>query len=181
VFYGAASHRGEQASSVQWRAIGIAGARGKSAQAPGGYTLMDPQVIFRVMEGARAPVTVVGHEELDKMPTTHYRLSTSLSAFLAAEQDSSTDVSAYENVEAELGVWLDGDGRPVRVEANFTGPSPFGNATMTTVIEFTEYGAPVVVRAPSAAALSPRSNTTPVGPIEGDPIQVFERLLFLRH
>jgi hypothetical protein len=178
VFYGAASHRGEQVSSVQWRAIRIAGARNASVQAPGGYTLMDPQVVFRVMAGARAPITVVGHEALNGVPTTHYRLSTSLGAFLAAEHGSPSTASAYENVEAELGVWLDGRGRPVRVEAKFAGPSPFGAATMTTLINFTDYGAVVTVRQPSNAVASPRSGA--FGALGGDPLRTIELLLFGR-
>ena len=176
MFYGLQFHSGALPSSERWRAIRIAQRRGESMPAPGGYTLMDPQVIFRVLAGSRSPVSVVGHEQLEGAATTHYRLSATLAAFLAAEQESATGVSAYNGVAATLDVWLDGKGRPRRVEASFAGASRLGEARMSTLVDFTDYGAAVTVRAPSHATVSTRSN---VFSTRGeDPTRVLERVLF---
>jgi len=180
VFYGVQLHPGARASSTRWRAIGVAGRPRASVLAPGGYSLIDPQVVFRVLAGARSPVMVVGHEKLDGTPTTHYRLSTSLAAFLSAEQSSLADVSRFEGVDATLDVWLDGQGRPKRVAASFAGESRLGNATMTTIVDFTDYGLAVTVRPPSNVAFSPRSNTPSFGALGGDPLLAVELLLFAR-
>ncbi len=176
VFYALQRGPGDLEGGV-WRAFrGAAG----SASPPGGGTLIDPQVVFGVLAGARSPVTVVGHEQLGGAPTTHYRLSTTLNAFLAAEASPFRNSRHYQTVSATLDVWLDERGRPTRVEATFSGDSRVGAATMAMVLEFREYGAPVTVHAPSKATLSRRTDRTAIGPLGGDPLEPIEILLFGR-
>lgn len=180
VFYGVQLHTDERAPQARWHAIRVGGKPSEVAPAPGGYTLMDPQVIFRVLARSHSPVSVIGHEELDGTPTTHYHLSTSLAAFLAAEQGSVVDVSSYESVDTTLDVWLDKQGRPKQAKASFAGLSRFGKTTMTTLADFTDYGAPVIVRPPSHAPVSPRNDAASLGALGGDPLREIERLLFTR-
>lgn len=180
VFFGVQSHVGEKAPHVRWHAIRVGGRPGEARPAPGGYTLMDPQVVFRVLARSHSAVNVVGHEALNGTPTTHYRLSTTLAAFLAAEGSSPAEVSSYESVGATMDVWLDRQGRPRQVRASFVGPSRFGNATMTTLADFTDYGAPATVRPPSHVAVSSRSDTASLGALGGDPLREIELVLFAR-
>lgn len=146
---------------------------------PRGYTLIDPQVVFRVLAGARSPVAVVGHGNLDGTQTTHYRLSTNLSAFLAAEGGAPDVRGSYESTGATLDVWLDGHGRPRRVSVSFTGSSRFGDATLTAAINFSRYGAPVLVRAPPTVGPSVSEAGIPPS-LSADPIRLLERLFFSR-
>jgi hypothetical protein len=177
-FYGRQPHAQGRASSKRWHALRVKEAPGGSARAPGGYTLIDPQVVFRVLAGSRSAVTRVGHQQLDRTRTTHYRLSTSLAAFLSAEGGPVANLARYQSTQATLDVWLDAKDRPRRVQASFAGAARLGNATMTAVIDFANYGAPVTVRPPAAFDVSRRSAASAA--LAGDPLRAAELLLFAR-
>lgn len=177
MFYGRQLHTHARASSERWHALRVEQAPEGSAQAPGGYTLVDPQVVFRVLAGSRSPVNRVGRQELDGTLTTHYRLSTSLAAFLSAEGGPAMDLARYQTVRATLDVWLDAKDRPRRVRASFAGASRLGSGTMTAIIDFASYGAPVTVRRPSTFDVSRRSAAAAA--LLGDPLRA-ELLLFAR-
>ncbi len=178
MFYGRELHAHARASSERWHALRVEQAPGGSARAPGGYTLIDPQVVFRVLADSRSAVNQVGRQELDGTRTTHYRLSTSLAAFLSAEGGPVTDLAQYQSVQATLDVWLDANDRPRRVQTSFAGASRLGNGTMTAVIDFASYGAPVTVRPPSAFDVSQRSAASAA--LVGDPLRAAEVVLFAR-
>jgi hypothetical protein len=178
MFYGRQLHAHGRASSERWHAVRVEQAPGGSDRAPGGYTLIDPQVVFRVLADSRSAVNRVGHQELDGTRTTHYRLSTSLAAFLSAEGAPVRNLARYQTVQATLDVWLDVKDRPRRVQTSFAGASRLGNGTMTAVIDFAKYGAPVTVRRPSAFEVSRRSAASAA--LVGDPLRAAELLLFAR-
>jgi hypothetical protein len=163
---------------AEWHRLRPMRARGSASIAPGGYTLIDPQVVFRVLAGARSPITIVGHAAPGRLSTTHYRLSTTLAAFLAAEGTSVGAGSPFANTPAEMDVWLDRSGRPRRVEVSFAGVSRLGSATVTMVVEFSGYGAPVLVRAPRTARVS--ASGANVARLSDDPLRLLELLLFSR-
>lgn len=179
MFYGRELHAHERASSERWHAVHVEASPGGSNPAPGGYTLVDPQVVFRVLAGSHSAVTQIGHQELAGVQTTHYRLSTSLAAFLSAEGVPVSRLEQYQTVQATLDVWLDAMDRPRRIQASFAGAARLGGeATMTTVIDFAGYGAPVTVRPPAAFAGSRRSAAAAA--LVGDPLRAVELLLFAR-
>lgn len=178
VYFGAEWQAGVRPRRSRWHAIRVPQVGSKFRPAPGGYALVDPQVALRVLGESRSPVRVIGHERLAGVGTTHYRLSTNLAAFLAAARSSLADIPSYKRVRTELDVWLDRQGRPTRVEATSLGRSRFGNATITTRVDFTDYGVPVIVRPPANAMFSTRNGTGPLSPLGGDPLRTVERLLF---
>jgi hypothetical protein len=178
VFYGRQLHAHGRASSERWHAVRVEQAPDGFDRIPGGYTLIDPQVVFRVLAGSHSPVTRVGRQEIAGIQTTHYRLSTSLAAFLSAEDGPASDLAQYDPVQATVDVWLDAKDRPRRVQTSFAGPARLGAATMTSVIDFSNYGKPVTVRPPAATDVSPRSAASTA--LLGDPLRAVEHLLFAR-
>jgi hypothetical protein len=176
VFYGRQLHAHGGASSERWHAVHVEQAPDGFDRVPDGYTLVDPQVVFRVLAGSHSPVTRVGRQEIAGIQTTHYRLSTSLAAFLSAEGGPVGDLAQYETVQATVDVWLDAKDRPRRVQASFSGAGRLGTATMTSVIDFSNYGEPVTVRPPAATDVSRRSAASAA--LLGDPLRPVELLLF---
>jgi hypothetical protein len=175
-FYGRQLHTHERIASERWHAVHVEQEPDGFDRVPGGYTLIDPQVVFRVLAGSRSPVTRVGRQEIAGAQTTHYRLSTSLAAFLSAEGGPVSDPARYETVQATVDVWLDAKDRPRRVQASFAGATRLGTATMTSVVDFSSYGEPVTVRRPSAFDVSRRSAASTA--LLGDPLRAVELLLF---
>ncbi len=178
VFYGRQRGPGNVEGGV-WRAIRIDNPTG-SQSPPGGGTLIDPQVVFRVLAGARSPVTLVGREQVDGVQAAHYHLSTTLAAFLESEQSPIANIRSYQGVPATLDVWLDDRGRPERVEVRFAGRSRVGEATMRMILEFRQYGLPVIVQSPPGAVISRRTDRAAIRALGGDPVQSLELLLFRR-
>jgi hypothetical protein len=182
VFYIAQLRRGRRPGGpVHWLALRLAGGqRASFSSAPEGDAFTDPPVLFRAMAGTRAPVTTVGHEDIDGVPTTHYRLFTDLAAFLHASSPTAEVSLSYRKVAATLDVWLDGRGRPRRVDEAFAGASALGLARITTRIDFTGYGQPVAVRAPASTSVTSQRQIATPGPLFGDPSRLFERLMLTR-
>jgi hypothetical protein len=182
VFYIAQLRPGRRTGEpVHWLALRLAGGQRVSfASAPEGDAFTDPPVLFRAMARNRAPVTTVGHENINGVPTTHYRLSTDLATFLRASSPGAKGSGSYRKVAAALDVWLDGHGRPRRVDEAFAGATALGPARITTRINFTEYGEPVAVQAPAKALVTSGHRIATPGPLFADPSRLFERLLLTR-
>ena len=182
VFYIAQVRRsGRAGGPVHWLALRLAGGRRATfASAPEGDAFTDPPVLFRAMARTRARVAIVGHEQIEGVATTHYRLFTDLAAFLRASSPSAEVSPSYRKVGAALNVWLDGRGRPRRVDETFAGVSARGPARITTRIDFSGYGEPVVVRAPAKAFVTSQRRIGTPGPLVGDPGRLFERLVLTR-
>ena len=140
-------------------------------------TLLDPQVIFTVLEDARAPTVLVGREKIAGVRVLHYRVHTTLAAFLAAEALPSAMARIYRPTEAILDVWLDPAGRPLRVTAAFAVMRKSGLAKMEATTEFDGYGDPVSIPVPSRLTAGLGSATARTAVI-GDSVYVFQRILF---
>ena len=166
-----------QTRTVKWTAVRVASSDLRAFSPPGGYTLIDPQVAFRVMTGARSPVAVIGTEEIGGIRSTHYQVATSLNAFVAAEQAQHHTTSSRNDVSTLLNVWLDGRGRPLRVQSTFSSELHGRPATMTTAVNFADYGAAALVRAPAEAAILTSTLRASQATL-ADPTQALERLLF---
>jgi hypothetical protein len=175
-FYGRQQHAHERPASERWHAVHVEQEPDGFDRVPGGYTLIDPQVVFRVLADSHSAVTLVGHQQLAGARTTHYRLSTTLAAFLSAEGSPVGEPARYETVLATVDVWLDARDRPRQVQASFAGAARLGTATMTSVIHFADYGEPVTVRPPSASEVSRRRAASTA--LLGDPLRAVELLLF---
>jgi hypothetical protein len=148
------------------------------ASAPESEEFTSPLVLLDELGGTRAAVKVVATEDLDGVPTTRYRLQTNLASLLSASPGVGSQPAAYRGVGGTLTVWLDRHGRPRRVEETFTGASLGGAASITTVTDFTGYGQPVVVRAPSKLLVRARRSVLAPSPLAASPSRFFERLLF---
>ncbi len=141
-----------------------------------GYTLMEPQVVFGVLERAAAGVRIGGTTVLRGMRATRYSLATSLSALLRLEYGPSYRRGSG-GPAARLSVWLDGDGRPLRVSVTFSERTPKGRAALSLSIDFRHYGQRVSIAAPPPE-LQRREPLTRADPPLLDPTRVLERVLF---
>ena len=162
---------------ARWNAVRAA----SSSEAPGGEGrfLIDPQVVLGVLAAARAKPTVVGHQMIDHLPTTHYRLSVPLSAFTAADHLALLTSPAAENrVDGSLDVWLDTLGRPTRVLATFAGQSRHGPVVLTIGANFRRYGAPVAISRPFPATPPHARGTASGRVLGGDPTGALLVFLF---
>jgi hypothetical protein len=146
VSYAAEHPSSGQAKSWSARRLrgGLHGAFAAEADA-----LIEPPAVFRALAGIRAPIRRLGNETRRGIPTTHYRLTTNLDAFLGTTEGYIENRHGYRDVGMTLDVWLDSRGRPVEVSERIAGPSPAGHTTITTLVQFRDYGTPVTVPAPS--------------------------------
>ena len=170
-------HYGRQ-RETRWR--GVRALRAGAERSRSGYLQIDPQVVLHVLAAAPQIPVVAGRENIGGVPTIHYRLSTTLGAFLATAQHESVSTRPGEaDVPGRLDVWLDRHGRPVRVSAAFAGLDRTGSVAVTIITTFADYGGPVKIAKPHGAAVSRGPGTAaPNGPLGGDPILVLERVLF---
>ncbi len=159
-----------------WSAVRVGASSSGSYASSGGYSLIDPQVVLRVMAGARSPVSALGPEEIGGVRCERYQVATSLTAFLAAENGLTARAQGTASPVATMNVWLDGHGRPLRVETAFIGDSRRGVANMTAVVNFSNYGAAVHIARPRLAKGPSGLRRSPVA--LGDPLHAIERVLF---
>ncbi len=168
-----------QRAAIRWRAVPLAHEVSTTfASAPESEEFTNPLVLLDELGGTRAPVTVVGHELLQGVSTTRYRLRTNLASLLSSSPGAGRQPASYRAVGVTLTVWLDHHGRPRRADETVAGASSPGEASITTVTDFTGYGQPVAVRAPTK--ISVRANHTIVAPstLAASRSRSFERLLF---
>jgi hypothetical protein len=160
-------------SPVRWLAIPVS--PGAAASLGAGYTLIDPNTVFGVLERSRSRARPVGTATIDGQPATHFRLATNLRAFLESEYGPGYQ-PPFVAPAGTLDVWLDRQGRPVLVRARFATGSGPSSAELELSSAFSGYGRPADVSAPSAPALRavrPRPEA-----LLHDPAQLLERVLF---
>jgi hypothetical protein len=145
-----------------------------------GDAFTDPPFVFRALARIRAPVSRIGRENVNGVATTRYHLLTNLEVFLRPSAGHIENALAYRRVQAALDVWIDAQGRPVRVLETFSGPSASGRTAVTTVVRFSGYGRPVSVRAPASAAVTSTKLTTPPDPLTAGPGSLLARRLFFQ-
>ena len=130
-----------------WLALRLAGGqRATFASAPERDAFTDPPVLFRAMAGTHARAIVIRHEDIAGVASTHYRLTTSLAAFLRAAYPAEPEPARLASVRGQFDVRLDRRGRPTQVQETFAGGSGSDRALISTRIIFSDYGAPVSVR-----------------------------------
>ncbi len=170
--------RGQRAP-IRWLGFPLAHEASTTfASAPESEEFTSPLVLLDELGGTRAPVEVVGREDLEGVPTTRYRLQTSLASLLSASPGVGSPPLSYRAVGATLTVWLDRHGRPRRVDGTVAGTSTGGQASITTVTDFTGYGQPVAVRAPTKLSVTAKRRIVAPSPLAASPSRLFERLLF---
>jgi hypothetical protein len=148
------------------------------ASAPESQEFTSPLVLLDELGGIRAPVKLVGTEALHGVPTTIYRLQTNLASLLSASPGTGSPPLSYRGIGATLTVWLDRHGRPRRVDETVAGASSAGEASITTLTDFTGYGQPVAVRAPTKISVTAKRSILAPSPLAASPSRSFERLLF---
>lgn len=166
-------------SSARWHRFRLLHPPSTASTEPGSNTVIDPQVVLRVLADAPSAPALVGQEASGGIATTHYRLATSLDVFLTAQHASPGYVRMLEDSPGTLDVWLDQAGRPVQVQATFAGRTHLGTNTMRVVTRFAGYGEPVNIRAPAGPVVSSRTDTYR-SQLGADPFRAFLRLLFRR-
>lgn len=130
----------------------------------------DPTEQLGYLQGTSDSVEEVGTEEVRGTPATHYRATVDLEK-AAEEQGAQQNAQlrqAYDKIEQQLGtstlpmdVWLDEQGRVVRLEMNMPVPVPAGPSSryanqqggssqgqIDITEEFYDFGTPVSVEAP---------------------------------
>ena len=168
-----------QHAPIRWRAVPLAHEASTTfASAPESEEFTSPLVLLDELGGTRAPVKLVGTEDLHGVPTTLYRLQTNLASLLSASPGAGRQPASYRGVGATLTVWLDRHGRPRRVDETVAGASSVGGASITTVTDFTGYGQPVAVRAPTKLSVRAKRRIVAPSPLAASPSRFFERLLF---
>ena len=173
VYIATRQQSGRGSRTRRWLAVRITAAqRAKLASAPESDALTDPLAVLRLLANTRAPVLRVGATRLGGVAATRYRLSTNLAAMLRASS-SGGGHAAYARVGAVLDVWLDRQGRPLRVEETLRGP---GAIALHTAIGFSGYGEPVRIQAPAGVAPEPTLADVPKL-LTGTPSRAFERLV----
>jgi hypothetical protein len=164
---------------IRWQAVPLAHeAVTTFASAPESQEFTSPLVLLDELGGTRAPVKVVDTEDLHGVPTTLYRLQTNLASLLSASPGAASQPASYRGIGATLTVWLDRHGRPRRVDETVAGASSAGEASITTVTDFTGYGQPVAVRAPAKLSVTAKHSIVAPSPLAASPSRSFERLLF---
>jgi len=119
-----------------------------------------------------------GQTVLNGVRTKRYVLSSDLAAVRRASSAIDGQPADYGRVQADIEVWLDGQGRPRQVRELFHGgPAPAGDSLLT-VIRFTGYGDPVTIRPPARARRLVSSPSAVPRAFATDPSEVYERLLF---
>jgi hypothetical protein len=168
-----------QRAPIRWQAAPLAHEASTTfASAPESEEFTNPLVLLDELGGTRAPVKVIGTEDLDGVPTILYRLQTNLASLLSASRATRSQPSSYRAVGATLTVWLDRHGRPRRVDETVAGASSAGEASITTVTDFTGYGQPVAVGAPTKISVRSKRSIVAPSPLAASPSRSFERLLF---
>jgi hypothetical protein len=138
------------------------GGWGRARLSPGpllelGGGVADPLQLLRVLSTSRDAVRV-GSSSVEGVAGTHYRLSSTLGAFLPSPIPAK-ELQAAQKVSAQVDVWLDRESRVRRAECVFsvTGQHPGRLQVATT---FSGYGAPVSIQPPSGVKLISRQRLT---------------------
>ena len=134
-----------------WMSIAIPGGSGLGSSATAG---MEPQQMLKEVQAVTGGLTVVGHETIDGVDTTHYH-GTVDPAKIIAKEGGGADMAGHVGT-IPIDIWVDGQGRLVRQQTSVSGlqglsdsgSTPTGDVVVT--IDFTDLGGPVAITAPPA-------------------------------
>jgi hypothetical protein len=165
------AREGSGRSSRSWVAVPITPG---GVQLGGGYTVIDPAVVFKVLEGARH-VHDLGTARIGGEPITHYRLASNLNEFLRAQYGTGYRPQ-YTPPSGVLDVWLDREGRPLRVQGRFSAHTAAGQVTLVLTSRFAGYGQAIRIAAPTGPIIAVASAHSEA--LLHDPTQLLARVLF---
>ncbi len=118
---------------------------------------MDPKAMLDELKSITGDLTVVGHETIDGVDTTHYHGTIDPSKAPGATQGAAPKL--FGSITMPVDVWIDDQGLLRRQQLSITAPagsadsgasSLLGGFGLTLTIEFTDLGAPVTITAPPA-------------------------------
>ncbi len=118
-----------------WMSIAIPGGSGLGSSVTAG---LQPQQMLKELQAVTGGLTVLGHETIDGVDTTHYHGT----------------IKAAHVGTIPIDIWVDGQGRLVRQQTSVSGlqgmsdsgSTPSGDVEVT--IDYTDLGGPVSITAP---------------------------------
>jgi hypothetical protein len=110
----------------------------------------DPEVMFKAMESPKK-LELVGSEEVDGVPTNHYRITLDPTQYLEA-MDFPAAMADMLPQELVTEMWVDGDDLPRKFAQTIEVPGAGGGAASTSTTEgtYSDYGTDVDIEAPPA-------------------------------
>jgi hypothetical protein len=124
----------------------------------------NPGQELQYLRASSGDVTVVGHETLDGVPTTHYHASIEVSRILArlpaSQQSATRRLLSRVGSKLPVDVWVDAQSRVRRVRSAYTIGLPSGPeggaaggraVTSTVTMNITRYGSVPTISAPPAS------------------------------
>jgi hypothetical protein len=135
-----------------WMSLEIGGSSGLGASMAAG---MDPQHMLQELQAVTGGLTVLGHETVDGVDTTHYH-GTIDPAKIAAKAGKDGAAMAGHVGPVPIDIWIDGQGRVVRQQTSMTGLNGMSDSgststgDLTLTIDYTDLGGPVSITAPPA-------------------------------
>ncbi len=126
----------------------------------GGRGVADPLGLLHVLRESHGAVRI-GVQRIGGVATVHYRLTTTLAAFLALHNEQSV-VGAAREVGAVVDVWIDHANRIRRADRLFVRNGSH-QARLLITTSFSDYGTPVSIHAPAGVQLV--GTQGPTGPV----------------
>ena len=114
----------------------------------------DPEVMFKAMESPKK-LELVGTEEVDGVPTNHYRITMDPARYLEA-MDFPAAMADMMPDELVTEMWVDGDDLPRKFAQTIDVPGAGGGAAGSSTTEgtYSDFGADVEIEAPPAAEVT---------------------------
>jgi hypothetical protein len=146
-----------------WAGVRLRPAAVIAPKAGGSSSVADPLGLLEVLSESKGAVRV-GTQQIDGVPTTHYRLRSTLGAFLLAQGEHLNSSAA--NSPVVINVWLD-DANEVRLASRLFILDGAPQARLLVTTSFDAYGAPVTLNVPPGVALPVVESLNRVA---GDPV-----------
>ncbi|MFC7361728.1 hypothetical protein [Nocardioides astragali] len=114
----------------------------------------DPEVMFKAMESPKK-LELLGTEDVDGVPTNHYRITMDPSQYLKAMEFPAAMADMLPK-ELVTEMWVDGDSLPRRFTQTIEVPATAGGAPTSTTTEgtYSDFGTDVEIEAPPAAQVT---------------------------
>ncbi len=118
----------------------------------------DPAAITRALEGAIENLETVGTEEIDGTTTTHYRVEVDARKALSKTLGDAMPSGSLDSLPKTMtyDIWVGEDDLPRRLDYDMMGTS--------ITLDFTKWGEPVDIKAPSPSEISDQDPTSLMSP-----------------
>jgi hypothetical protein len=128
----------------------------------GGFASTDPAAQLDLLRAVTGPATRIGPGHLAGGPTTVYRAVVDVARLAADDPVVANDGYLRGRTAVPVSIWLDGRGRVRQLQDTFTMTPAAARAegltrpaSVTTTVDFTDFGLAVHVTAPPADQVSP--------------------------